>query len=60
MEKNICMCTESLHYIAVIKHIINQLYFNKKLWDFPGGPVVKNLPANTRDMGSILGWRRPH
>ena len=27
-----------------------------KLWDFPGGSVVKNLPANagnTGDMGSI-------
>ena len=23
--------------------------------DFPGDPVVKNLPANTGDMGSIPG-----
>ena len=23
--------------------------------DFAGGPVVKNLPANERDMGSIHG-----
>ena len=23
--------------------------------DFPGGPVVKNLPCNAGDMGSILG-----
>ena len=23
--------------------------------DFPGGPVVKNLPSNARDMGSIPG-----
>ena len=23
--------------------------------DFPGGPVVKNLPANAGDMGSIPG-----
>ena len=23
--------------------------------DFPGGLVVKNLPANARDMGSISG-----
>ena len=35
----------------------------KSLWnaiknmtlDFPGGTVVKNLPANARDMGSIPG-----
>ena len=30
--------------------------------NFPGGPVVKNLPANAGDMGSILGWETkiPH
>ena len=26
---------------------------------FPGGPVVKNLPANVGDMGSIPGPERP-
>ena len=29
---------------------------------FPGGSVVKNLPANAgdiRDMGFILGWKNP-
>ena len=31
--------------------IINRL-------DFPGGSVVKNLPANTGDTGSIPGVRR--
>ena len=24
---------------------------------FPGGPVVKNPPANAGDMGSIPGWK---
>ena len=24
--------------------------------DFPGGIVVKNLPSNAGDMGSIPGW----
>ena len=30
--------------------------------DFPGGPVVKNLPANVGDRGSIrgLGTKIPH
>ena len=23
--------------------------------DFPGGPVVKNLPSNAREMGSSIG-----
>ena len=27
---------------------------------FPSGSVVKNLPANAGDMGSIPGLRRPH
>ena len=29
-------------------------------WDFPGGTVVKNPPANTGDMGSIPGLGRSH
>ena len=30
--------------------------------DFPGGPVVKNLPSNAGDPGSIPGWgtKIPH
>ena len=30
--------------------------------DFPGGPLVRNLPSNAGDMGSIPGWRTeiPH
>ena len=28
--------------------------------DFPGGPVVKNLPANAGDMGSVPGLGRFH
>ena len=30
------------------------------LRDFPGGTVVKNLPANAGDMGSIPGLGRSH
>ena len=26
---------------------------------FPGGSVVKNLPASAEDMGPILGWKDP-
>ena len=34
----------------------------KVLWDFRGGPVVKNLPSNAGDAGSIPGGRTktPH
>ena len=33
-----------------------------KLWyrDFPGGAVVKNMPANAGDMGSSPGPGRSH
>ena len=30
------------------------------MWDFPGDPMVKNLPANAQDMGSIPGLGRFH
>ena len=30
------------------------------IWDFSGGPVVKNLPASVRDVGSIPGPGRAH
>ena len=29
-------------------------------WDFPGGPLVKNLPAHAGDTGSIPGLGRFH
>ena len=35
------------------------LTLNQKLkglsWDFPGGPVVKNLPSDAGDMGLVPG-----
>ena len=46
--------------------LILSLFFQTKVQaapegrDFPEGPVVKNLPANTGDMGSIPGPERPH
>ena len=30
------------------------------IWDFPGGPVVKNPPANAGDTGLIPGPGRFH
>ena len=34
------------------------LHFRNEDLDFPDGPVVKNLPANARDTGSIPGSGR--
>ena len=33
-----------------------------RIWDFPGGPVVKNPPSNAGDAGSIpgRGTKIPH
>ena len=31
-----------------------------KVWDFPGGPVVKNLPSNEGAVGSDQGPKIPH
>jgi len=47
--------------VAVL--LVNSIKINLKgcLWDFPGGAVVRNLPANTgdaRDMSLIPGSRR--
>ena len=36
------------------------LHAVKRYEDFPGGPVVKKLPANAGDMGSIPGLGRFH
>ena len=35
-------------------------YYIKKLLSFPGGAVVKNLPANAGDTGSRPGPGRSH
>ena len=33
---------------------------SKAFWDFPGGPLVKNPPANAGDMGLTLGPGKSH
>ena len=37
-----------------------RLYQSRHAEAFPGGPVVKNSPANARDVGSISGPGRSH
>ena len=45
-----------------IRWKLSSLSHNKKAWrDFPSGPVVKNLPPNAREVGSIRAWEKiPH
>ena len=44
--------------------MFNKYYFpcRNNFEDFLGGPVVKNLPSNAGDAGSIPGWgtKIPH
>ena len=37
-------------------------HIKRHCWDFPGSPVVKNLPSNAADAGSIpgQGTKIPH
>ena len=37
-----------------------QSRYKDQVMDFPHGPVVKNLPCNAGDKGSIPGPRRFH
>ena len=40
-----------------VKFLLSRKEFS---WDFPGGAVAKNLPANAGDMGSRPGLGRSH
>ena len=48
-------CTET-----IINQLLEDTYQNPISRGFPGGAVVKNLPANARDMGSSPGLGRSH
>ena len=39
---------------------LGEVFENASTRDFPGGPVVKNPPANAGDAGSIPGPGRSH
>ena len=44
------------------KQALNKKKKNQKAQDFPGGPVLKNLPSNAGDVGLIpgKGTKIPH
>ena len=44
----------------ILSVFILQPQLNRRIQDFPGGPVVKNPPAKAGDMGSIPGPGRLH
>ena len=45
-----------------MEKILEINWFTSKKWelDFPGGPVVKNPPADAGDTGSVPGPGRSH
>ena len=49
-------CKES----TIAKVILEMKAWKLNIWDFPGGPVVKNSPANSGDTGLIPGPGRFH
>ena len=51
------MSTLQLQEVKISLNAIKKLF-----WDFPGGPLVKNLPSNAGDAGSIpgRGTKIPH
>ena len=52
------------HQVAVkmneLELQVSDKFQNTIDWDFPGGAVVKNLPANAGDTGSSPGPGRSH
>ena len=42
--------------------VVKKIFLLKYNWDFPSGPVVKNLPFNAGDVGSVpgMGTKIPH
>ena len=46
--------------MALLKKEVILLLFKASSWDFPGGTVVKNLPANAGDTSLNPGPGRSH
>ena len=45
-----------LSHLATLYHVLSVTSFYKSTsWDFPGGSMDKNPPANEEDMGVITG-----
>jgi len=52
---------QTLEVIVFIELILSELTLSvKEQQDFPGGPVVQNLPAKAGDMGLIHGLGKSH
>ena len=54
------MCYELITINWLTAEPFNTALLKFEEWDFPGGAVVKNPPANAGDTGSIPGLVRSH
>ena len=52
--------TNPIISVITLNVIDLSIQLKSKEWDFPGGTVVKNLPANAGDTGSSPGPGRSH
>ena len=50
---------DAMNYQSMVQSVLREEQI-KTIVDFLGGPVVKNLPANGWDTGSISGPGRSH
>jgi len=53
-QLNILQVETKTWHSQINKYILKKK--KKKNRDFPGGPMVKNLPCSAGDMGSIPDW----
>ena len=52
--------SQSVLLLAKVYNFGLHLFKDKLFGEFPGGPVVKNLPGNAGEVGSIPDPRRSH
>ena len=45
-----------LNIIGKSRKLENRFKTIENHWDFPGGPVVKDMPGNSGGTGSVPGW----
>ena len=45
---------------AMVGMLLKQVSLDRQILEFPGGSVVKNLPINSGDLGSVPGLGRSH
>ena len=53
-----CVCVCVYVCIYIYAYICVYIYLHKHTYGLPGGSVVKNLPADAKELGAIPGFGR--